>query len=238
MHILAIDTALEACSAAVCAGDGTVRARECVPMRTGHAEALVPMIGRVMAAAGLSFAGLDRLAVTVGPGTFTGLRVGMAAARGLALAAGIPLAGVGTLEALAAGVVRDRPAGEAESPFVVALDARRGEVYGQAFAADGTPAGAPGVFAPAPALAVLGAAAALLCGGGAPLLADALRAQGHAPRLSGLALPPGPDPVMVARLAAGRPPPEHPPSLLYLRPPDAKPQAGAAMRAGPPAARP
>ena len=89
MRLLAIDTALEACSAAVLdtAGGGIV-AQESQAMTRGHAEALMPLIQRVMKAARLDFSELDRIAVTVGPGSFTGLRVGIAAARGIGLAAG------------------------------------------------------------------------------------------------------------------------------------------------------
>jgi tRNA threonylcarbamoyladenosine biosynthesis protein TsaB len=89
MRVLAIDTALEACSAAVLDTEqGGISARESLPMVRGHAEALLPLIARVMDSAGLEFAALDRIAVTTGPGSFTGLRVGIAAARGIALAAG------------------------------------------------------------------------------------------------------------------------------------------------------
>ena len=96
MRLLAIDTALAACSAAVFDTDGGIIASESETMMRGHAEALMPMIARVMAKAATKFAELDRIAVTVGPGSFTGLRVGVSAARGLALAAGKPAVGVAT----------------------------------------------------------------------------------------------------------------------------------------------
>ena len=90
MRILAIDTALEACSAAVLDTElGAVVARESMAMARGHAEALMPLIARVMEEGGLDFTQIDRIAVTTGPGSFTGMRVGIAAARGLALATGI-----------------------------------------------------------------------------------------------------------------------------------------------------
>lgn len=232
MHILAFDTALAACSAAVCDGESRVLARESVAMRRGHAEALIPMIGRVMAGAGLAYAALQRIAVTTGPGTFTGLRVGMAAARGLALATGAPLVGIGTLEALAAGFAADHR--EGARPFLVALDAHKGEVYAQPFAADGAPAAAPALLAPAEAARRVAGSGMLICGSGAGLVADALvTADKEAPAL--LPLPDGPDPVAIARLAAARPAPDAPPSLLYLRPPDARPQATRLLR--PPVAR-
>src|SRR6185437_3593559 len=103
MHVLAIDTALGACSAAVLdSGRGAITAHETLPMQRGHAEALMPLIARVMEQGQLSFDALDRIAVTVGPGSFTGLRVGIAAARGIALAAGKPAVGLSTLAAFAA----------------------------------------------------------------------------------------------------------------------------------------
>src|SRR5437763_8038701 len=106
MLILAIDTALDACAAGVLDTDaGKLVAQESSSMKRGHAEALMPLIGRVIKASGLGFASLDRIAVTTGPGSFTGLRVGISAARGIALAAGKPAVGVTTLTAFAAPVV-------------------------------------------------------------------------------------------------------------------------------------
>ncbi len=107
MRVLAIDTALAACSAAVLdtAVGGVsagIVASESLPMVRGHAEALIPLIARVMKAAGMTFPDLDRLVVTTGPGSFTGLRVGIAAARGLGVATKIPVVGVSTLSAYAA----------------------------------------------------------------------------------------------------------------------------------------
>src|SRR5262249_38124743 len=103
MRVLAIDTALEACSAAVLDTErGGIVASESIPMVRGHAEALMPLVARVMQKADLAFPALDRVAVTVGPGSFTGLRVGVAAARGIAVAAGKPAVGLTTLAAYAA----------------------------------------------------------------------------------------------------------------------------------------
>src|ERR1051325_1687828 len=85
MKLLAVDTALGACSAAVLDGE-TVLAHRFAAMERGHAEALAPMVQEVMNEAGLTFAALDRLAVTTGPGTFTRQRVGLAFMRGLRLA--------------------------------------------------------------------------------------------------------------------------------------------------------
>jgi tRNA threonylcarbamoyladenosine biosynthesis protein TsaB len=103
MRILALDTAVAACSVAIW-DDGAVLAEEQQALAYGHAEILVPMLARVLARAGLRVDDMDRLACTIGPGHFTGLRAGLAAARGLALAADKPLIGITTLEAVAAGV--------------------------------------------------------------------------------------------------------------------------------------
>ena len=110
MLVLAIDTALEACSAAIFDSErDEIVARESIPMPRGHAEALMPLVARVMAASGLDFERIDRFAVTTGPGSFTGLRVGIAAARGLGLAAGKPVVGVTTFTAFAAPLIVTDP---------------------------------------------------------------------------------------------------------------------------------
>jgi tRNA threonylcarbamoyladenosine biosynthesis protein TsaB len=134
LRVLAIDTALEACAAAVLNTDrqGGLTSRS-VPMMRGHAEALIPMIAAVMNAAGVKFDALDRIAVTVGPGSFTGLRVGVAAARGIALAAGKPVVGLTTLAALAAPFF-DMDHSKA---LLAAIDARHGHVYMQLFGPGG-----------------------------------------------------------------------------------------------------
>src|SRR5229473_7113715 len=128
MLILAIDTALDACAAAVLDTDASkIVAQESVGMKRGHAEALMPLIARVMKASGIAFSGLDRVAVTTGPGSFTGLRVGLSAARGIALAANKPVVGLTTLTAYAAPVVSQN----VEQPVISAIDARHDQVYFQ-----------------------------------------------------------------------------------------------------------
>src|ERR1700753_3717944 len=128
MLILAIDTALDACAAAVLdTGANKLIAVESETMKRGHAEALMPLIARVMKASALPFVALDRIAVTTGPGSFTGLRVGLSAARGIALAAGKPGVGLSTLTAYAAPVVGQN----APQPVVSAIDARHDHVYFQ-----------------------------------------------------------------------------------------------------------
>ena len=95
MRVLAIDTALAACAAAVLDTDHGILASETLPMLRGHAEALIPLIARVMKRSDMIFRDLGRIAVTTGPGSFTGVRVGLAAARGFGVATGVPVVGVG-----------------------------------------------------------------------------------------------------------------------------------------------
>ena len=128
MRLLGFDTATTACSAALWA-EGEVTAHRRIEAGGRHAEALVPMLREVAAEGSTTLAAIDRFAVTVGPGSFTGIRIGLATARGLALARKRPLIGLSTLEVLAAGV----PAGEREGPVLAALDAGRGRLYAQLF---------------------------------------------------------------------------------------------------------
>ena len=127
MKVLGLDTATSGCSAALWI-DGRVTARRAEPMARGQAEALVPMVEAVLADAGLRFTDLDRIAVTVGPGAFTGVRLAVALAQGIALALDRPVLPVSTLAVLAAGA----PAAAGDR-IVAAIDARMGEVYLGAF---------------------------------------------------------------------------------------------------------
>src|SRR6187455_666726 len=124
MRVLAIDTALEACAAAVLDTERGTLASESLPMLRGHAEALMPLIARVMRQANIPFSALDRIAVTTGPGSFTGLRVGISAARGIALAAGKPAVGVTTLAAFAAPALIVAQG----VPVLAVIDARNNQV--------------------------------------------------------------------------------------------------------------
>src|SRR5246127_3907919 len=133
MRVLAIDTALEACSAAVFDTNRGIAASETRGMARGHAEQLMPLVARVMNKAGLEFADLDRIAVTTGPGSFTGLRVGISAARGIALAAGKPAVWLSTLAGFAAPLIAD----DDSMQVVAAIDARHEQVYLQIFGSGG-----------------------------------------------------------------------------------------------------
>ena len=184
MRILALDTATSACSVALWC-DGAVRARRFAPMERGQAEALVPMLGAVLADAGCAFAELDLLAVTVGPGTFTGLRIGLAAARGLALAAALPCLGVTTLEAVADGVGPEERAGAA---LLVVLDAKRRDVYAQLFSAGLEPLGEARAVLPSGLAETLPAGPLVVAGDAAHSAAEALargRARGRSQHRAG-----------------------------------------------------
>ena len=218
MKLLAIDTALEACSVGVAAGGGLPVLRSEIIGR-GHAERLFGMLSDAMAEAGISFDQLDRIAVTTGPGSFTGVRVGIAAARGLALVTGCPVVGLGTLDVIAEAA----RAAHGAVPVLTAIDARRDEVYAQAFAADGTPLSEP-TAGPAANTRGLLAPGMLLAGSGAALIAAALESPPSV--VTEIATP---DLSALMRLAASAPSPAGPPRPLYLRPPDAKPQAAFAV---------
>lgn len=224
MLVLALDTAMSACSAALVDGAGRPGARvlaaRTTPMARGHAEALLPLIEAIMAEGGRSYADLDLVAATVGPGAFTGIRVGLAAARGLALAADKPCAGVTTLEALAAAAEG--------APVLVAVESRRADLFVQAFGPNmiegGRALSAPESLPP-DGLAAFAREAGLapgfvLAGDGAARAGAALAQAGIAATVHPAA--PVPDPVRIAVLAAARHGTERAlaPRPLYLRPPD------------------
>jgi len=204
-RILAIDTTFGACSAAVLQGEA-VLAKRFEVMARGHAEALAPMVEAVMAEAGTTFAQLDRLAVSTGPGSFTGQRVGLAFMRGLRVALNIPLIGITSLAAMAEQA-------RAQSTLEVAAavhDAKRGEVYLETTA--GPAATLMSVTEAETLLAPLISLA--LAGTGAVLVAAACPSAFILPILA-------PDAVWVGRLAA-KAPIAGVPRPLYLRAPDAK----------------
>lgn len=219
MRVLAIDTALAACSAAVFdAQRAEFLASESIDMVRGHAEALLPLVSRVMQQASTRFVDLDRVAVTTGPGSFTGLRVGISAARAVALAAALSAIGVTTLEAFAAPYF-----GPGGGPVAVAIDARHQHVYLQVFAEDGRTLVPARIASLSQAIAAAEGVARVI-GSGAALMASAWPASMPAPFFDPQAAP---DIAWVARLGAAAPDTSTPPKPLYLRAPDARPQEAA-----------
>src|SRR3981081_149950 len=200
MLILAIDTALDACAAAVLdTSAGELIAQESQPMKRGHAEALMPLIARVIKQSGIAFADLDRIAVTTGPGSFTGLRVGLSAARGIALAADKPVVGVTTLTAYAAPVVNEG----GEHPVISAIDARHDHVYLQVVAGNGSSLVWPRLASVEEALDAARFGAPHLVGNAAKVLGE--RWPAHAPPPVQGNAQPAPDIAWVGWLgAAGR----------------------------------
>ena len=207
MRTLVIDTALGACTAALCE-DGRVLGVRSVVMARGHSERLAGFVRDAMDEAGAAFQSVDKIGVTVGPGSFTGLRVGLAFALGLGQALERPVVGISTLQALAWSA----PGGP-EGPVAAMIDARRGEVYLQTFL-DGEPSTAA-------AAATIEAAAAELrqsgvfwrrVGSGAALIA---------PDAASPAIEPAP--LALAALTERLDPDVHSPRPLYLRAPDATP---------------
>jgi tRNA threonylcarbamoyladenosine biosynthesis protein TsaB len=206
-RILAVDTALGACSVAVLAGE-TILAHQFVEMTRGHAEALAPMVRDTMAKARLEFSVLDRLAVTIGPGTFTGQRVGLAFMRALRLALEKPLTGITTLEAMAAATGFPRAA--------AIHDAKRDEAYLLLWE-NRQIVLPPTVLSFASVVEkIRGFGASALAGTGAEVAQEKL---GAAFTLTDIRQP---DALWVAKLALQKPPCDTPPAPLYLRAPDAR----------------
>src|SRR3954453_17148611 len=229
MLILAIDTALDACAAGVLDTEaGKMIARESLAMKRGHAGALMPLIARVVKESAVGFAGIDRIAVTTGPGSFTGLRVGLSAARGIALAADKPVVGVTTLAAYAAPVVNQG----GEHPVISAIDARHDHVYFQVVAGNGSPLIWPRVAPVAEALDAARFGAPRLVGNAAGILAERWPADAAKP--IDVDLRPAPDIAWVGWLGAAGTPDSAPPRPFYLRAPDAKPQKNMLQNAAQP----
>lgn len=215
MIVLAVDTAHAACSACVYdAGSERVLAQLSEPMQQGHAERLPGMVSEAVAAAGISLSGIGRLAACSGPGTFTGVRIGLAFIRGLALVLDVPALGITTFQALAAQAIGAGASGD----IWVVQDARRSEVYVQGFDASGRPICEAAVMGIEAAQTRLVEVCGTVVGSGAVLLqlpAGVIQS-GSASSL---------DITVLARLAAGLDSEAAPPSPFYLRAPDAKAQA-------------
>jgi tRNA threonylcarbamoyladenosine biosynthesis protein TsaB len=230
--VLGIDTSTTACSAAVLVG-GALRASCFEQMARGQAERLNPMIAEVMREAGIGFDALGLIAVTVGPGAFTGLRIGLACARGLSLGTGVPLAGISSFDALAAAVPDDERDGR---QLMICVDAKRRDVFIQAYDDLRQPLGAPGALAPEGAAAAFARGRWLIAGDGAAQLRAGLAkaelaqddAGGKGPgenadariRFSAAILPP--DARYVASIGAAAGADAIPPRPVYIRPPDVR----------------
>ncbi len=217
MVTLALDTAAGLCVAAVLDASGRELGRAVEAMDKGHAERLMAVIADALGHAGVAYGDLGLIAVSVGPGSFTGVRVGVSAARGLALALSIPATGVSTLEALA----DDASVHAHGRPVLVAIDARRGEIYAQGFDKDGQPVSEPAVVKIDDAEAM--ASGMLVCGSAAAMIAERFGAETVAP-MGATA-----DIATFGRIALRPDRPQKAPSPLYLRQADAKPQEGFAL---------
>ncbi|WFU47883.1 tRNA (adenosine(37)-N6)-threonylcarbamoyltransferase complex dimerization subunit type 1 TsaB [Sinorhizobium terangae] len=216
MLVLAIDTSGSGCSAAVYdSASAEVVGRAGANIGRGHAERLLEFVDEALLAADRQLADIDRIAVTIGPGSFTGIRVGVAAARGLALALGKPAVGITTLEVAAESARLTTPG----QPILVVIDAKRDEVYVQRFDASGRAMGEPEILSVTEARDRLSGFEGTVCGSGASLV-------GHV-RTGGM--PDDIDIAVVGRLGANADPASAKPKPLYLRGPDAKPQAGFAV---------
>lgn len=214
MRLLAVDTALGACSCAI-VDDARILAHRFEIMQRGHAERLAPMVDEAMRETGLAFGDLQRLAVTTGPGTFTGQRVGLAFMRGLRVALKIPLTGITTLEAMATAAIA-----QTNTAYGAALhDAKRGEVYFEVLHEDQTLI-ASTIAAFDDAMSAISSVTQ-----NAKLAFAGTAAEAAAPNYPGEAIVSSvqqPDALWVARIALTREASSEAPKPLYLRPPDAK----------------
>ena len=216
MKLLAFDAASSACSAALLV-DGRVVAERIEAMERGQAEVLVPMIADVMALAVIEMEDVSTIAVTVGPGAFTGVRIGLAAARGLALARAIPCVGLTTFEAVAWPAKAELSGGET---LIAAIESKRAEIFLQAFDRDLKPLSEPFAEKPENAYRLFPQGALLLAGDGAQRLEKYLEGRGR------LSLSGPPRAASFAPFAAERMAVQAttmPLRPFYMRPPDARP---------------
>lgn len=216
--ILAIDTAASLCAACVYDA-GAELGRSVRDIGKGHAEQLMGVIEEALGKAGVGYPDLGAIAVSVGPGSFTGVRVGVAAARGFALALKIPAIGVNTLEALAA----EARAMAGPQPVLATLDAKRDEIYAALYAVDGSVLHAPAALS-LEAAAALASARPVLAGTTARSIAERIGASFQIGPETATA-----DIRFFAALAAAKPFSGEKPKPLYLRGPDVRPQGGFAL---------
>ena len=215
MIVLALDTAGVDCAAAVYdSGSDSVMGEVTETIGRGHAEHLMHVVDEALAKAGIALSAVERVVVTVGPGSFTGIRIGVAAARGFALSLNVAAVGVTTLEVMAAAAREQNPG----KSVLAAIDAKREEIYLQSFGADGNPLDEARAVTIDEARAIAGAFDGIVTGTAVARLSDAPPAE--RPDAFPIAI--------VARLGAGKPAGEKP-KPLYLRGPDARPQAGYAI---------
>ena len=230
MNILALDTSMGACSAAVLRADGggtarVLHSREQM-MERGHAEALMPMVAEIMQEAGLDFPALDLIAATTGPGSFTGVRIAIAAARALALVTRAKLYGTDSLTVMARAAQTSGVT--LRAPFAIAVDARRGMLYLGLYDETGRKLEGPMLIAPDDAAEKLTPAFKVAVGSGAGPLAEAVAQRGTRIEAAMQDLQPGAGVLAEIAFEADETIPVLRP--LYLRPPDAKPQAQAIAR--------
>ncbi len=223
MKVLAIDTAAHPCAACIydLAAD-TVLSAVSRDIGRGHVEHLMPVVQQVLDEAGLVYDDLDRIGVSIGPGSFTGVRVGVATARGFSLALAIPAIGISTADAIAADTRAKYPG----RPVVVALDARRGEIYAARYDASGLIVDQPHVSTVKKLGGEIADHDTVLVGTAAPSLVEAVDG------MKGFDLGPKAATAPIgtfARLAAIADDASNAPKPLYLRAPDAKPQQGFAI---------
>lgn len=229
VKLLAIDTACAACSAALWV-DGAVVSACLREMARGQAEALMPMVADVMREARIDFAALEAVAVTIGPGSFTGLRTGLAAARGLARAWGLPVIGVTTTEAVALAAHRLAPDGARGRPITVVLNSRRDDLYVQRFTAAPAPIGEPYTAVPEEVVRAARGSAVLFAGDAVDRLADSVEAGTNGRDVSCFTIG-APDATFIAEIGASRwsghavDINSFADKLLYLRAPEVRPPA-------------
>ena len=227
MRILAIDTSCGAASVAVVEGGVAeplaVMSR---PMARGHADALAPMVEEVMRGLDGGFGSLTRIAVATGPGSFTGIRIGLAMARAMAVALGIPVVGVSTLAAFAAPLL----SAPRQGIIAAAIDARHGSVYFQLFEPSGRPLGPPRCDTARECVRAIGAGPAWLAGDAAALVANEAQRAGLPYDLG--AAGDAPDIVALAWMGLAVDAATNPARPVYAKAPDARPnQAEAIARA-------
>jgi tRNA threonylcarbamoyladenosine biosynthesis protein TsaB len=220
MRILAIDTSCGAASVAVVeggrAGPLAVISR---PMARGHADTLPLMVEEAMRGVEGGFPSLARIAVAIGPGSFTGIRVGLAMARAMGLALGIPVVGVSTLAAFAAPLLSEPRTGI----IAATIDARHGSVYFQLFETSGRPLGPPRCDTLRECVRAIGAGPAWFAGDAAALIAGEAQRAGLPYDLD--AARAAPDIVALAQMGLAVDPSKSPARPLYVKPPDARPNA-------------